>query len=133
MTPALKEAIEFASFFKKERNVHLYKLSDVATMSGINRDLLSRFEKMRMEEKHFLKYHLKLSHWLSSTNFQRIKIRRRKYWKKEEEEYLNQCWDGEKMPSKEVMQNLVDKMGVSKGSIYSWFRRQKTKKTAIES
>ena len=71
----------------------------------------------------------------NTTNFQMMegKDRRRKYWRKEEKDYSKQCWDGEKMPPKEVIQKLVDEMGVSKGSIYSWFRRQKTKKTPIES
>ena len=66
----------------------------------------------------------------NTTNFQMMegKDRRRKYWRKEEEDYLNQCWDGEKMPSKEVIQKLADKMGVSKERIYSWFQRQKRKK-----
>ena len=134
----MKEAIEFARFFREERKRHLCTQEDVAAASGISLDNVKRFEQMEMNKGRFLAYHQKLSHWMTNTtNFQMMegKDRRRKYWQrtKKEEDYLNQCWDGEKIPSKEVIQKLVDEMGVSESSIYSWFRRQKTKKTAIES
>ena len=127
----LKEAIQFARFFREERKSHMCTLADVAAMSGISLDNVKNFELMQMNKGSFLKYHKQLSHWMSNTtNFQMMegKDRRRKYWQKEEEDYLNQCWDGEKMPSKEVIQKLADKMGVSNERIHSWFQRQKRKK-----
>ena len=65
----------------------------------------------------------------NTTNFQMIvgKDRSRKRWQKEEKDYLNQCWDGENTPSKDVIEKLADNMGVSKESLYSWFQRQKRK------
>ena len=126
----MKEAIEFARFFREERKSHLCTQEDVAAASGISLDNVRDFELMEMNEGRFLTYHRKLSHWMSNTtNFQMMvgKDRRRKRWRKEEKDYLNQCWDGENMPSKDVIEKLADNMGVSKETIFSWFQRQKRK------
>ena len=126
----LKEAIQFARVFREERKRHLCAQDDVAAVSGISLDNVRDFELMEMNEGRFLTYHQKLSHWMSNTtNFQMMegKDRRRKRWQKEEKDYLNQCWDGENTPSKDVIEKLADNMGVSKESIYSWFQRQKRK------
>ena len=127
----MKEAIQFARVFREERKRHLCTQEDVAAVSGISLDNVKDFELMEMNEGRFLTYHRKLSHWMSNTtNFQMIvgKDRSRKRWQKEEKDYLNQCWDGENMPSKDVIEKLADNMGVSKGSIYSWFQTQKKKR-----
>jgi len=127
----LKEAIQFARFFREERKRHLCVQDDVAALSGISLNSVRGFELMEMNEGRFLSYHQKLSHWMSNTsNFQMMegKDRTRKRWQKEEKDYLNQCWDGENLPSKDLIEILADNMGVSKESIYSWFKRQKRKK-----
>ena len=126
----MKEAIQFARVFREERKRHLCAQYDVAAVSGISLDNVRDFELMYMNEGRFLTYHRKLSHWMSNTtNFQMMvgKDRRRKHWRKEEKDYLNQCWDGENTPSKDVIEKLADNMGVSKESIYSWFQSQKRK------
>ena len=126
----MKEAIQFARVFREERKRHLCAQYDVAAVSGISLDNVRDFELMEMNEGRFLTYHRKLSHWMSNTtNFQMMvgKDRRRKHWRKEEKDYLNQCWDGENTPSKDAIAKLANNMGVSKESIYTWFQRQKRK------
>ena len=127
----MKEAIQFARVFREERKRHLCAQDDVAAVSGISLYSVRDFELMEMNEGRFITYHRKLSHWMSNTtNFHMMegKDRRRKHWRKEEKDYLNQCWDGENTPSKDVIEKLADNMGVSKESIYSWFQTQKKKR-----
>ena len=73
----MKEAIEFALFFKKERISNSCTLSEVARMVRITRSDLQAFELLHLEETVLLKHHQTLSQWMSQTpNFQAVKDRK---------------------------------------------------------
>merc|ERR1719295_747957 len=69
-----KEAIKFATFFKKERMSNSCTLAEVAKMVGMTRANLYAFEQLQLRERTLLKRYRTLSSWMSQTpNFQVVK------------------------------------------------------------
>ena len=74
LSAPFKEAIKFATFFKKERMSNSCTLAEVAKMVGMTRANLYAFELLHLRERTLLKRYRTLSNWMSQTpNFQALK------------------------------------------------------------